>query len=145
MRSILIALFVVALVAAPMALWAQEKTPTVAEAQEMIKAYNQRLADCNSKVAGLQNDISALQAEIQGLDAKISALESEIAGLRGTSTSTYTVKKGDWLAKLAEYPDVYGRGKYAMWPKIYKANKEKIKDPNLIYPGQVLVIPRSGE
>jgi len=33
----------------------------------------------------------------------------------------------------------YGNGN--LWPKIYEANKSKIKDPNLIYAGQVLTIP----
>ena len=33
----------------------------------------------------------------------------------------------------------YGNG--SLWPKIYQANKNQIKDPNLIYAGQKLVIP----
>lgn len=33
----------------------------------------------------------------------------------------------------------YGNGN--LWPKIYDANKNQIKDPNLIYAGQKLVIP----
>lgn len=33
----------------------------------------------------------------------------------------------------------YGKGK--LWPKIYDANRDKIKDPNKIYPGQEFVIP----
>jgi nucleoid-associated protein YgaU len=28
------------------------------------------------------------------------------------------------------------------WKRIYRVNKDKIKDPNLIYPGQVLIIPK---
>ncbi len=54
----------------------------------------------------------------------------------------YTVKEGDWLAKLAEYPEVYGHGNYAWWIYIYEANKDLIKDPNIIYPGWKLRIPR---
>jgi len=49
----------------------------------------------------------------------------------------YTVKKGDCLWKIAK--KFYNDGsKYTI---IYKANKKKIKNPNLIYPGQVLKIP----
>lgn len=51
---------------------------------------------------------------------------------------TYTVKKGDCLWNIAK--KFYGNG--AQYTKIYNANKSKIKNPNLIYPGQVLVIPR---
>jgi len=49
----------------------------------------------------------------------------------------YTVKKGDYLSKIAK--EVYGNAnKYNI---IFEANKPMLKDPNLIYPGQVLVIP----
>ncbi|MDX1958584.1 MAG: LysM peptidoglycan-binding domain-containing protein [Leptospiraceae bacterium] len=33
-------------------------------------------------------------------------------------------------------------GKQSHWKKIYKANKNKIKDPNRIYPNQKLIIPK---
>jgi nucleoid-associated protein YgaU len=50
----------------------------------------------------------------------------------------YTVKKGDYLSKIAK--EVYGNAqKYNV---IFEANKPMLKDPNLIYPGQVLVIPQ---
>jgi hypothetical protein len=51
---------------------------------------------------------------------------------------TYTVVRGDCLWTIAQR--YYGNG--AAWPKIYDANRSKItKSPNLIYPGQVFVIP----
>ena len=50
---------------------------------------------------------------------------------------TYTVKKGDYLWNIAK--QFYGNG--AMYTKIYDANTNKIANPNLIYPGQVFVIP----
>lgn len=49
----------------------------------------------------------------------------------------YVVVKGDSLWKIAG--KVYRNP--LKWPKIYRANKEKIKHPNRIYPGQVLTIP----
>ena len=50
---------------------------------------------------------------------------------------TYTVVKGDSLSKIAkrEYSDV------REWKKIYEANKDVIEDPDLIEPGQDLIIP----
>ena len=49
----------------------------------------------------------------------------------------YTVKKGDYLSKIAK--EVYGdASKYNV---IFEANKPMLKDPDLIYPGQVLRIP----
>ncbi len=32
-----------------------------------------------------------------------------------------------------------------LWPRIYEANTDRIKDPNVIYPGQVFVIPGLGK
>ena len=49
----------------------------------------------------------------------------------------YTVVKGDTLGKIAK--DHYGNA--AKYPVIFEANKPMLKDPNLIYPGQVLRIP----
>lgn len=49
----------------------------------------------------------------------------------------YTVKKGDCLWKIAK--KYYGNG--AQYTKIYNANKDKIKNPNLIYAGQKFLIP----
>jgi nucleoid-associated protein YgaU len=49
----------------------------------------------------------------------------------------YTVVSGDSLSKIAkrEYGDAQ------KWRQIYEANRDQIKDPDLIYPGQVLTIP----
>lgn len=54
-----------------------------------------------------------------------------------TSSQNYTVKSGDNLWNIAKY--YYGDGrKYTV---IFNANTDKIKNANLIYPGQVLTIP----
>jgi nucleoid-associated protein YgaU len=49
----------------------------------------------------------------------------------------YVVQSGDSLWKIAE--KFLGDGN--RWKEIFEANKDKIEDPNLIYPGQELVIP----
>jgi nucleoid-associated protein YgaU len=50
---------------------------------------------------------------------------------------TYTIKKGDSLSKIAkrEYGDAQ------QWRRIFEANRDIIKDPDLIHPGQVVRIP----
>ena len=54
--------------------------------------------------------------------------------------SSYTVVAGDYLGKIAGYATVYSdRGR---WPELYEANRDKISNPNLIYPGQMLDVPR---
>lgn len=54
-----------------------------------------------------------------------------------SSGKTYTVKSGDSLWKIAK--QMYGNG--SQYTKIYEANKDKIKNPNLIYAGQTFIIP----
>jgi nucleoid-associated protein YgaU len=50
---------------------------------------------------------------------------------------TVTVKSGESLSKIAKRE----LGDASKWKAIYEANKDKIKDPDLIHPGQVLDIP----
>jgi hypothetical protein len=51
----------------------------------------------------------------------------------------YTVVKGDCLWNIAKKKEHYGNG--FAWPVIYKANRDNIKNPDLIYPNQVFSIP----
>ena len=53
------------------------------------------------------------------------------------AAKTYTVKSGDSLWAISER--VYGNGND--WRRIYEANKDRIKDPDVIQPGWVLNIP----
>ena len=50
---------------------------------------------------------------------------------------TYTVEKGDTLSKIAKHH--YGDAN--KWRKIFEANTDILKDPDRIFPGQVLKIP----
>lgn len=55
----------------------------------------------------------------------------------------YTVVRGDHLWGIARKAEHYGNG--FAWPMIYKANRDKIKNPDLIYPKQVFSIPKLTE
>lgn len=56
------------------------------------------------------------------------------------SVEQYTVQKNDTLQKISQ--KFYGTTKD--WTKIFQANKDILKGPNKIYPGQVLNIPIEG-
>ena len=56
-----------------------------------------------------------------------------------TSTRTYTVEKGDSLSKIAQRL----LGDANRWREIFDANRDQIRDPDLIHPGQVLKLPPS--
>ena len=53
----------------------------------------------------------------------------------------YEVKKGDTLGKIAKAH----YGKASKYPVIFEANTPMLKNPDLIYPGQMLRIPPLGE
>jgi nucleoid-associated protein YgaU len=59
------------------------------------------------------------------------------SGGSSTATKIYVVKSGDSLSKIskAEYGDANA------WNRIFEANKDILKDPNKIFPGQKLRIP----
>jgi nucleoid-associated protein YgaU len=52
---------------------------------------------------------------------------------------TYTVRAGDTLAAIA----ARYLGAADAWPRLYAANRDRIANPSLIYPGQVLRVPWS--
>jgi nucleoid-associated protein YgaU len=58
------------------------------------------------------------------------------AGTSGSEQS-YTVVAGDSLSKIAKH--FYGDAN--KWPRIHEANRDQIKNPDLIHPGQKLRIP----
>jgi nucleoid-associated protein YgaU len=53
----------------------------------------------------------------------------------------HTVKRGETLPQIAAQSDVYNE--YKLWPLLYRANRDQIRDPKHIWPGQVLRIPRN--
>jgi len=55
--------------------------------------------------------------------------------------SSHTVKRGESLPLIASQPEVYGDRN--LWPLIYRANRDQIRDPRQIWPGQVLRVPRN--
>jgi nucleoid-associated protein YgaU len=50
---------------------------------------------------------------------------------------THTVREGESLSDIAD--KYYGSSD--KWPKIYRANRSTIKDPDRIQPGMKLTIP----
>ena len=55
-----------------------------------------------------------------------------------TPPNKYTVKSGDTLSSIAA---TWYAGNGSLWTLIFNANSSTLKNPNLIYAGQVLIIP----
>jgi len=53
----------------------------------------------------------------------------------------HTVIRGETLPQIAARADVYNE--QMLWPLIYRANRDQIRNPAHIWPGQILRIPRN--
>jgi nucleoid-associated protein YgaU len=53
----------------------------------------------------------------------------------------HTVMRGETLPQIAGEPEAYND--QTLWPLLYRANRDQIRDPGHIRPGQVLRIPRN--
>jgi LysM repeat protein len=86
-----------------------------------------------SATSSVKDRIWAIYNEIDP-DMRAGDLVLDIQVIPG-GEEIYEVKAGDSLSKIAtKYPGM-------TWQKIFEANKDVIKDPNLIHPGQKLKIP----
>jgi len=80
--------------------------------------------------------------ETRALLERVKELERELAKkpeVKLVPKNVYRVEKGDNLWRISSYQNIYNDP--SQWPKIYQANRDKIKDPDLIYIGQRLFIP----
>jgi hypothetical protein len=60
-----------------------------------------------------------------------------------TIYDSHLVEKGECLWIISEYERIYADP--FKWPLIYRANRSQINDPDLIFPGQNLAIPRNSD
>lgn len=80
-----------------------------------------------------ENALAQKQAEEARLAEQQAAQQAAEA-----TTQTYTVSRGDTLWGISGKETVYGNP--YQWPLIFKANRDQIRDADLIYPGQQFVI-----
>lgn len=65
--------------------------------------------------------------------------EQGATGTQVVTAATITVQPGYTLWQIAKAN--YGQG--ILYVRVYEANRDKIRDPDLIYPGQVFTVPES--
>lgn len=70
-----------------------------------------------------------------------SDVEGGASSTAPSEAKTYTIVKGDTLSKIAERE--YGDAK--LWRKVFQHNKDVIKDPDKIFPGQQITLPPKQE
>lgn len=124
------------------------------EAAEKIKKH---IEETNPGIDGLQVEFKNGVVSISGQATSAEAMEKAVlmaGNVQGVSevnidklqappvqakVEYYIIKKGDTLSAIAK--QFYGKAND--YPKIFEANREVIKDANLIFPGQKIRIPLS--
>jgi nucleoid-associated protein YgaU len=92
-------------------------------------------------ISDSQEEIDRLRKERQeeqkagGLATEAGQAEQPAA--KAPEPRIYVVQQGDSLSQIAK--NLYGDA--SRWRKIYEANKDQIKDPKILRPGQELHIP----
>ncbi len=104
---------------------------------ERTSAANE-VARLNKAVNSYASTNSSLQKAYDELKKENATLRSQSKG-QASRVRYHTVRRGETLKTIAGYPSVYGDS--SKWVVIYQANKDKIRDPNKLTPGQVLIIP----
>lgn len=111
---------------------------------EAIKQANIAIKQARDAVVQekAENDrfMNSLSAEDRAALMGAESSMSKISGTSGTADS-YSVVRGDNLWDISGKDSIYGNS--YQWPLIYKANRNKIKDADLIYPGQVFDIDQN--
>lgn len=81
------------------------------------------------------------KADFSNVKAGGSSTAAPLEKKEPAGASTYTVQAGDSLWKISQ--KLYGDGN--QWRRIYEANRDTIKDPDVIHPGQTFTIPAKAE
>jgi nucleoid-associated protein YgaU len=134
----------------------KKKEAEATEYQTMLEAAKKEAAEAKARAA----EAKAKEAEEAAAEAKAKVVEAakreaqlratqeratkmrelaaaEARELAAAKVRTYVVQSGDSLSKIAKEE----LGDASRWPEILELNKDKIKDPNLIHPGQELEMP----
>jgi nucleoid-associated protein YgaU len=89
------------------------------------------------KIKAVDPSYSDLTAEIT-VAAAAQAAQARAAGATAAEPVVYTVQPGDTLSKIAK--NYYGDAN--QYTRIFEANRDKLENPNVIRPGQRLLIPQ---
>jgi hypothetical protein len=107
-----------------------------------------RIAELAAKAEEEQLMRAAAEAEIR-MRAQQSSKSAEAARSEQkkykesppSQPTSYTVRRGETMPQISARIEIYNDS--TLWPIIYRANRDQIRDPKRLWPGQVLVIPRN--
>jgi hypothetical protein len=122
------------------------RTPELADAKGALASAEHAVEQANALLAAGEAERAAYRLD----NALADCLRAEdLARRRSVSTASrepvaqperYMVRRGETLWGMSAREQIYNNP--FMWPLIYKANAQQIRDPDLIFPRQIFVIPR---
>jgi len=123
---------------------------------ELIKLKERQIAEERKRLAELaaraEEERLAREAaeavERQRIQEQLKAAEEAAVAKSPTTIretlppqpAIYSVRRGETLPQIAARSEIYNDS--SLWPLIYRANRDQIRDPKQLWPGQTLKIPR---
>lgn len=125
-----------------------------AEAKRLLRENEERNEQARLKAIALAEEQRRKEAEevlsriaeqarmrqVSDAEATLQAERQKVPKEHPT-VSSHTVKRGETLPQIAALPEIYND--QFLWPIVYRANRDQIRDPRHLWPGQVLRIPRN--
>ena len=103
------------------------------------KTADQIIAAANQQAENILAAAKSQREQVLAETAELAAYARQVEFER-MFPSTYLVKRSETLIDIARRHEVYND--QFMWPLLYKANRDQIRDPKVVFPDQVLSIPR---
>jgi nucleoid-associated protein YgaU len=115
----------------------EEDNPGIEELDVKFESGVVRLSGKDSSAEALQKAV-LMAGNVKGVErVDVDAVQTEASDAK---VEYYVIEKGDTLSAIARR--FYGKA--SLYPKVFEANREVIKDPDLIFPGQKIRIPSDG-
>ena len=118
--------------------WGEVKEAIAEANKEADNYYNKDAATADGKDVGSIHKENETYAGAEYEEPKVEPPTSAPDTATKPQYSMYTVKRGDNLSAIAKNK----LGSASKWKEIYNLNKDIIKNPNVIYPGQQIKIPK---
>jgi nucleoid-associated protein YgaU len=114
--------------------------------QDEIREASAALAEVAGRREPLRREVDSLLAEAERREQNVRTLLAGRSSKPGPAAPEsegrlrWSVRRGDSLWRISSRDEVYGDG--TKWRRLYESNRGSVRDPDLIFPGQELSIPR---
>lgn len=109
-------------------------------AAEAARATEERLMIQAAEAEVRLRELEKLKVAQEEQAATAATAAKREAVIKEPPTSVYTVRRGETLPQIAARTEIYNDA--SLWPLIYRANRDQIRNPTQLWPGQALKIPR---